>query len=150
MVEPPVDRLGVMTLVGERVTAGVTEHVRMRLQFEARGDGHVGSYTYERPGRSASNVYRFRLALADAQALDRTRDYLQHFAVSTSMFAFAAATADHRAVTAIRTQAREPVERVGELIHRQRVLHRHRHRKRRADQVAHAVFLMPPGPAYRG
>jgi DNA repair photolyase len=81
-----------------------------------RGDGHVGSYNYERPGRSTSNVYRFRLALTDAQALDRTRDYLQHFAVSTSTFAFAAATADHRAMTAIHTQARERVERVGELI----------------------------------
>jgi DNA repair photolyase len=81
-----------------------------------RGDGHLGSYDYERPGRGRSNVYRFRLALADGQALDRTRDYLQHFAVPTSTFAFAAATADHRAITAIRTQARQPVERVGELI----------------------------------
>ena len=81
-----------------------------------RGDGHIGAYNYERPGRSASTVYRFRLALADAQALDRARDYLQHFAVPTSTFAFAAATADHRAITAIRTQARKPVERVGELI----------------------------------
>jgi hypothetical protein len=47
MVEPPVDRLGVMTLVGERVTAGVTEHVRMRLQFEARGDGSA----FDHPGK---------------------------------------------------------------------------------------------------
>lgn len=81
-----------------------------------RGDGHLGSYSYERPGRRTGDVHRFRLALADAEALDRTRKYLDHFAVATSTFAFAAATTAHRAITAIRTQARERVERIGELI----------------------------------
>jgi hypothetical protein len=38
-----------------------------------RGDGHLGSYSYVRPGRAASDVHRFRLALADLEALRRAR-----------------------------------------------------------------------------
>ncbi len=38
MTESPLDRPGVVTLVGERVAAGVPEHVRMGLQFEASAD----------------------------------------------------------------------------------------------------------------
>ncbi len=36
-----------------------------------RGDGHLGSYSYDRPGRSHGDVHRFRLALADFEALRR-------------------------------------------------------------------------------
>ncbi len=35
MPKPPLDGPGVVTFVGERRAAGVPEHVRMRLQFEA-------------------------------------------------------------------------------------------------------------------
>jgi hypothetical protein len=38
MSEPALDRPGVVPLVGERVAAGVAEHVRMRLEFEISGD----------------------------------------------------------------------------------------------------------------
>ena len=38
MTESPLDRPGVVTLVGERAAAGVPEHVRMGLQFEASAD----------------------------------------------------------------------------------------------------------------
>jgi DNA repair photolyase len=81
-----------------------------------RGDGHIGSYAYEREGRSSSRLYRFRLALADGEALARASEYLAGFAVQTREFAFSQATARHRAVTAIRTQTRANVERIGELI----------------------------------
>jgi DNA repair photolyase len=81
-----------------------------------RGDGHIGSYSYNRAGRSHGNVYRFRLALADSEALDRTEQYLASLGVVTTSFAFAAATDRHRAISAIRCQAQGDVARVTELI----------------------------------
>ncbi len=80
-----------------------------------RGDGTPGSYRYARPGRATDEVHRFRLALADEEALVRTQRYLDHFAVSTSRFLFAAASERHRQMTAIRAQARASVERIREL-----------------------------------
>jgi DNA repair photolyase len=81
-----------------------------------RGDGHLGSYPDSRPGRGNSILHRFRLALADTEALERATDYLAHFAVVTQAFAFSAATARHRAMSAIRTQRRDNFERITELI----------------------------------
>jgi DNA repair photolyase len=81
-----------------------------------RGDGHLGSYAYERPGRVSGAVHRFRLALADGEALVRASEYLAGFAVQTQEFAFSQATASHRAMAAIRTQSQANVERIGELI----------------------------------
>jgi DNA repair photolyase len=81
-----------------------------------RGDGHVGSYSYERPGRSKGDVHRFRLALADIEALRRTHRYLADFGVETSEFAFSAASATRRAVTAVRTQKRAGVGAIERLI----------------------------------
>ena len=81
-----------------------------------RGDAHLGTYRYERPGRAPGTVHRFRLALADGEALDRGREYLARFGIGTTRFAFAAATGAHRAMTAIRTQTRGNHERVTELI----------------------------------
>jgi DNA repair photolyase len=81
-----------------------------------RGDGHIGSYFYERQGRASGAVHRFRLALADTEALDRAGEYLAHFGVATTEFVFAKAAGAHRAMTAIRTQARGNVERITELI----------------------------------
>jgi DNA repair photolyase len=81
-----------------------------------RGDGQIGSYFYERPGRAAGAVHRFRLALADIEALDRAGGYLAHFGVATTEFVFAKAAGNHRAMTAIRTQKRDNVERITELI----------------------------------
>jgi len=81
-----------------------------------RGDGHIGSYFYERPGRTSGAVHRFRLALTDAEALARTGNYLATFGVHTKEFVFTAATGNHRAVTAIRTSSQVNVERIAELI----------------------------------
>ncbi|MGO9322549.1 MAG: LAGLIDADG family homing endonuclease [Solirubrobacteraceae bacterium] len=81
-----------------------------------RGDGHVGSYVYSRPGRATGAVHRFRLAPADNEALDRAAEYLAWFGVVATEFTFAAAAGSHRAITAIRTQARENARRITELI----------------------------------
>jgi DNA repair photolyase len=81
-----------------------------------RGDGHLGSYFYARPGPSSGTVHRFRLALCDREALDRTAEYLVCFGVATSEFVFAAAAGSHRAMHAIRTQTRGNVERIGDVV----------------------------------
>jgi DNA repair photolyase len=81
-----------------------------------RGDGHIGSYVYERPGRGAGAVHRFRLALADTDALERATEYLACSGIATTEFAFANAAGARSAISAIRTQRRDNVERIGELI----------------------------------
>jgi len=74
-----------------------------------RGDGHVGSYSYARPGRLRDDHHRFRLALTDLEALRRARGYLADLDVTTKQFAFGAAAAGVRPITAIRTSARDGV-----------------------------------------
>src|SRR4051812_46016966 len=71
-----------------------------------RGDGSIGSYSYERPGRNRSDVDRFRLALVDLEALRRARDYLIDVGVATQEFTFAEAAGAYRRVSAIRASAR--------------------------------------------
>jgi hypothetical protein len=39
VIDSALDRPGVVALIGERIAAGMTEHVRVRLQFEAGGGG---------------------------------------------------------------------------------------------------------------
>jgi DNA repair photolyase len=80
-----------------------------------RGDGHLGSYSYERPGR-AGDVHRFRLALADIEGLRRARDFLAQSSLETDEFLFQAASGAHREITAIRTSARDKVMAIGELV----------------------------------
>ncbi|MEY2517216.1 MAG: hypothetical protein QOJ89_4574, partial [bacterium] len=93
------------------------DYERGYLRGMVRGDGHLGSYAYERPDRaSPSTVHRFRLALADDAALDRTERYLAAHGVHTTTFAFHAATTTRRRMRAIGTQTRGPCESVAELI----------------------------------
>ncbi|MDX6648790.1 MAG: hypothetical protein QOJ97_741 [Solirubrobacteraceae bacterium] len=92
------------------------EYRRGYLCGMVRGDGHVGSYAYDRPGRTSGDVHRFRLALADFQALARARAYLEQVGVPTDEFLFHAATAAHREIRAIRTSARSRVEAVRDVI----------------------------------
>ncbi|MEJ7894392.1 MAG: hypothetical protein WKF94_17315 [Solirubrobacteraceae bacterium] len=80
------------------------------------GDANLATYHYQRAGRAQATVHRFRLALCDSEALDRTAAYLEHEDIATRRFAFSAATVAHRASSAIRTSARAHVERIGELI----------------------------------
>ena len=69
-----------------------------------RGDGHLKTYRYPgRPGRTTEVQHRFRLALVDDEALDRSQRYLSGIGVPTKRFAFAAETAQRRPLEAIRT-----------------------------------------------
>ena len=81
-----------------------------------RGDGHLGSYSYERAGRTHEDVHRFRLALADLDGLRRARQYLDEFAVKTREFTFSAGTKHHRPISAIGAQSYDRVTAIRQLI----------------------------------
>ena len=81
-----------------------------------RGDGDIGSYSYARVGRGRGDVHRFRLALADNEALTRAHSFLASFGVRTNRFAFSPATANRRAVAAIRTSSRGAVAETREIV----------------------------------
>jgi DNA repair photolyase len=81
-----------------------------------RGDGHLGSYSYDRPGRRVGDLFRFRLALVDDEGLERTRRFLADHSVQTRAFAFSRATATHKASNAIRTSRRDDVAAIEDLI----------------------------------
>src|SRR5580692_1023730 len=68
-----------------------------------RGDAYFGRYVDPATGHAS---HRFRLALADDQALARTRNYLMTFAVLTKDFDFSAGTSTRRPVRAIRSHSR--------------------------------------------
>jgi DNA repair photolyase len=68
-----------------------------------RGDGHLGSYSYPRPGRAHDVVHRFRLALVDLEAIRRARTYLSGLDVPTREFLFQRAVGERQDMTAIRT-----------------------------------------------
>jgi DNA repair photolyase len=75
-----------------------------------RGDGHLGAYTY------AAGTVRFRLALADTEALERAHRYLAEAGVPTDRFAFQPASEGRRAMQAIRSQRRTAAQSIGQLI----------------------------------
>jgi hypothetical protein len=81
-----------------------------------RGDGHVSSYAYERPGRSRRSVHNFRLALADLEALRRARRYLDAFGMQTSPRLFQRAAGPRRDMFAIGGGARSLVEQITRVI----------------------------------
>jgi DNA repair photolyase len=93
-----------------------TDYRRGYLCGMIRGDGHLGSYVYSRPGRVLGDVYRFRLALVDLEAIQRARRYLAELSVATDEFVFQQAVAGRRTVHAIRTQARAGVAAIEEII----------------------------------
>lgn len=82
-----------------------------------RGDGHVGSYSYQRPGRTHGDVYRFRLALVDFEALRRTRSYLRQIGIARDEFLFQEATAGTKRIDALRTSARASVAALQDAVH---------------------------------
>jgi DNA repair photolyase len=96
--------------------AGGPEYRRGYLCGMIRGDGHLGSYAYLRPGRASGNVHRFRLALVDIEALQRARAYLAELNLATTEFVFQVAAGDRKQVSAIRTSARQSVAAIQELI----------------------------------
>jgi DNA repair photolyase len=79
-----------------------------------RGDGHIGSYEYS-GRRRHEEIHRFRLALTDTDALRRAKRYLkEERGVVTKEFAFP--TQGRRSMRAIRTQSRDNVAAITELI----------------------------------
>jgi DNA repair photolyase len=78
-----------------------------------RGDGTRGRYLNANTGHTTHN---FRLALADDEALIRTREYLCTFAVLTTEFDFAAGGGPRRPMRAIRTGSRSSFEAIEYLI----------------------------------
>jgi DNA repair photolyase len=81
-----------------------------------RGDGYLKQAMYKPPKNSAYLLSQVRLALADTEALDRAEQMLAEGGVATTRFAFHAATATQREMTAMRAYSREPVDRIIEII----------------------------------
>jgi DNA repair photolyase len=81
-----------------------------------RGDGHLGSYSYVRPGRARGDVHRFRLALVDLEAVRRAQQYLAGLDVPTDEFLYQGAAGHRRAMTAIRTSTSAGVAAIGSII----------------------------------
>src|SRR5262249_39401968 len=81
-----------------------------------RGDGHLATYCYERPGRAHGNQYRFRLAMIDQEPLARAQIYLSEFGVGTDRFLFQEQRPNRQRIEAIRTSSQASVEAIGRLI----------------------------------
>jgi DNA repair photolyase len=97
-----------------RFTAPPKDTADYRLGYlcgMVRGDAHLGSYTYP-----TGTVHRFRLALADEEALARTERFLAGFGVQTQRFAFAPPSEGRRAIAAIRTSREQHVRTITDLV----------------------------------
>ena len=81
-----------------------------------RGDANIASYTYQAPGRALGELYRFRLAPIDTEALDRTRNYLASVGIRTTEFIFAEESATRRRMAAIPASSRDQVRAIEWLI----------------------------------
>ena len=81
-----------------------------------RGDGHVGHYAHPQRNGRLRDVHVFRLALVDAEALDRTAAYLEREGLATGRRLFAAATRNHREIQAIAAHGLQDVDAVTSLI----------------------------------
>ncbi len=92
------------------------DYFRGYLTGMIRGDGLLAYYHYERAGRTHGDQYHFRLALCDAEGLERTRNYLQNIGIETHEFVFQRAIAGRRSLNAIRSYSRPSVERIRELV----------------------------------
>jgi DNA repair photolyase len=92
------------------------EYRRGYLTGMIRGDGTLGSYAYPSAGGSVRATHTFRLALVDADGLDRTASFLALEGIDTGRFVFSRGDGRRRQVDAIRTQRRRDVERIRSLI----------------------------------
>jgi DNA repair photolyase len=81
-----------------------------------RGDGHLGTYSYDRPSGGGGTVNMFRLALADDEALGRSQAFLSGVGIATRERLFSAAADTHREIRAIVSQKSSTVDRLKELI----------------------------------
>lgn len=81
-----------------------------------RGDGYLGSYSYFNNAGRYRISHHFRLALVDFEALQRAREYLADFAITTTEFLFQPASLGRKEVTAIRAKSRESVLAIEKII----------------------------------
>jgi hypothetical protein len=81
-----------------------------------RGDGYLATSAYERRNGRIEILHRFRLALADPEALLWARAFLDLMEVPTRERIFAPATTSRRAITTIATNTNGGVERVRRVI----------------------------------
>jgi DNA repair photolyase len=81
-----------------------------------RGDGMMLRRTYRRSGGGEYVASRFRLALADREALDRSRSFLSLAGVDTAERSFARATATRREMAAIFTSKARDYDSIVSLI----------------------------------
>src|SRR3989449_6461463 len=93
-----------------------SDYQRGYLAGLVRGDGLLATYKYDRPGRRHGDIYQFRLAMTDVEALQRADRYLRDFDVPTYAFVFAEGNLRHRKMHAIRTSSRKLVDAVHYLI----------------------------------
>lgn len=92
-----------------------SDYRRAYLAGMIRGDGMILHKSYASASR-VREIHRFRLALADGEALDRTRTMLLEEGVITNTRPFSTATARRRAVIALHTARRENIARIEQLI----------------------------------
>jgi DNA repair photolyase len=81
-----------------------------------RGDGHIGSSPYLLADGTERRRYRFRLALADWEALRRAREFLLDGSVCTTASIFSDGGGGRRAMLAISSGAERRIARILDLI----------------------------------
>ncbi|KQV06143.1 intein-containing Rv2578c family radical SAM protein [Leifsonia sp. Root112D2] len=81
-----------------------------------RGDGMLFRKDYRRANGGVNHLSSFRLALADVEALNRSRVYLEAEGIRTTTRPFAVASATRRPMQAIHTAKRAHYDRISELI----------------------------------
>lgn len=92
------------------------EYRRGYLCGMIRGDAHLSSYSYLRSSGNNCEIYRFRLAPADLDALQRTHRYLTELGVNAREFEFQVPSGARRAMSAIRIQTRGGFDTITEII----------------------------------
>jgi DNA repair photolyase len=81
-----------------------------------RGGGTLGTCSYPRPGRTSFIVHRFRVALVDGEALERTSRFLRELGVETQESLYTEATERHREVRAVRASRKAAVDLIRAII----------------------------------
>ncbi|SDO05719.1 intein C-terminal splicing region/intein N-terminal splicing region [Klenkia soli] len=92
------------------------EYRRGYLTGMVRGDANLKRYEITNPDGRHRVVHRFRLALADVEALDRSQQMLEEEGIRTDRFEFSPQTDVRQAMTAIRTQRRNDFEQITRLV----------------------------------
>ncbi len=108
--------MGFGVVAAPRYADDSSEYRRGYLCGVIRGDGHLGSYHYVRAGRANGNQHRFRLAMIDNEALERTQAYLRDFGIGTDRFLFQKAQPHRQRCEAIRASAQSSVKAIKRLI----------------------------------